>query len=250
MDYSKPIYNGSISSSNLPVALYQSTALELLKGVEEGAKIDYFTFEFGSLGKKTALALRENIYLFSGAKTFNYVLSCENLLLDKNGQIIPFKEFEEIVKKTNELYNKTWLEVEYNSAQIQATNIVDFKDFQDRKDTFPFLKYVTFKDKNVSEVCRRLEGVVMATDSTFWHTHSPQQHYQCRCRLEPLTDGVETKLSTKNLITPNPLFKNPAISNQIFNKEHPYYNVDSKYKAFAKTNFGLNIPQLEEPKKK
>ena len=146
------------------------------------------------------MALRENVYLFSGAKTFNYVLSTENLILGADGQIIPFKQFEELAKANNALYNKTWLEVEYNSAQIQASNIVDFKDFQSSKSTFPFLKYVTFKDKNVSEICRRLEGVTMATDSTFWHTHSPQQHYQCRCRLEPMTDGVETKLSTKDLI--------------------------------------------------
>jgi hypothetical protein len=59
-----------------------------------------------------------------------------------------------------------------------------------------------------------------------------------------LTDGVETKLSTKNLIKPNPLFKNPAITEQVFNKSHPYFNVDAKYKAFAKTNFGFNIPTL------
>ena len=250
MDYSKEIYNGSINSFNLPEKLYQSTALELLKGIEEGSGADYINFEFGKLGERTALALRENVYLFSGAKTFNYVLSTENLLLGSDGQIIPFKQFEELAKANNALYNKTWLEVEYNSAQIQASNIVDFKDFQSSKSTFPFLKYVTFKDRNVSEICKRLEGVVMATDSTFWHTHSPQQHYQCRCRLEPMTDGVETKLSTKNLITPNPLFKNPAITEQVFNKNHPYFNVDAKYKAFAKTNFGLNIPTLEEAKSK
>jgi SPP1 gp7 family putative phage head morphogenesis protein len=246
MDYSKEIYNGSINSFNLPEKLYQSTALELLKGIEEGSGADYINFEFGKLGERTAMALRENVYLFSGAKTFNYVLSTENLLLGSDGQIIPFKQFEELAKANNALYNKTWLEVEYNSAQIQASNIVDFKDFQATKDTYPFLKYVTFKDRNVSEICKRLEGVVMATDSTFWHTHSPQQHYQCRCRLEPMTDGVETKLSTKNLIKPNPLFKNPAITEQVFNKSHPYFNVDAKYKAFAKTNFGFNIPTLEK----
>lgn len=246
MDYSKEIYNGSINSFNLPEKLYQSTALELLKGIEEGSGADYINFEFGKLGERTALALRENVYLFSGAKTFSYVLSTENLLLGSDGQIIPFKQFEELAKANNALYNKNWLEVEYNSAQIQASNIVDFKDFQATKDTYPFLKYVTFKDRNVSEICKRLEGVVMATDSTFWHTHSPQQHYQCRCRLEPLTDGVETKLSTKNLIKPNPLFKNPAITEQVFNKSHPYFNVDAKYKAFAKTNFGFNIPTLEK----
>jgi hypothetical protein len=246
----KGIYSGDINHTNLPVEVYEMTALKLLKGIEEGADVNYITFEWGKLGERTALALRENIYLFSAAKTFNYVLSTENLIIGTDGQIIPFKQFEELAKANNALYNKTWLEVEYNSAQIQASNIVDFKDFQSSKSTFPFLKYVTFKDKNVSEICRRLEGVTMATDSTFWHTHSPQQHYQCRCRLEPMTDGVETKLSTKDLIKPNPLFKNPAITEQIFNKNHPYFNVDAKYKAFAKTNFGLNIPTLEEAKSK
>ena len=96
MDYSKEIYNGSINSFNLPEKLYQSTALELLKGIEEGSGADYINFEFGKLGERTALALRENVYLFSGAKTFNYVLSTENLILGADGQIIPFKQFEEL----------------------------------------------------------------------------------------------------------------------------------------------------------
>lgn len=244
-NYSQEIYNKEVTPLKLPIPLYLSTADKLLEAVSDGAKIDYINSEWGVLGQETALALRDNIYLFSGAKTFDYVLSCENLLLDENGQIRSYKEFEKLIKENFELRNKTWLQTEYNSAQIQATNIVDFENVLSRKSTFPFLKYVTFQDKNVSEICRQLDNVVQRTDSVFWYTHSPMQHYQCRCRLEPLTEGVETNLGTKNIIKPNPLFKNPAVTKQIFNKEHPYFKeVPKEYKSFAKDNFGLNIPKL------
>jgi SPP1 gp7 family putative phage head morphogenesis protein len=243
----KDIYNGSINVENLPIELYKSTANKLLSGVEAGAKIDYINFEFGELGKETALLLRENIYLFSGAKTFNYVLETQNLII-RDGKIIPYKEFEQLATAIDEKFNKRWLQVEWSDAQISAKNKLDWQNLQNSSEAFPLLRYVAFMDKNTSEICRRLNGIVKPTNDPFWNTYKPQNHYQCRCDLEPLqlNEAVETNLNSKDLIKPTPYFSN-LDNDTIFNKLHPYFDVDNKYKAYAKNNFNLPIPKLNEP---
>jgi SPP1 gp7 family putative phage head morphogenesis protein len=245
----KDIYNGNINVENLPIELYKSTANKLLSGVEAGAKIDYINFEFGELGKETALLLRENIYLFSGAKTFNYVLETQNLII-RDGKIIPYKEFEQLALAVDEKFNKRWLQVEYSDAQISAKNKLDWQNLQNSSEAFPLLRYVAFMDKNTSEICRRLNGIVKPTNDPFWNTYKPQNHYQCRCDLEPLqsNEAVETNLNSKDLIKPTPYFSN-LDNDTIFNKLHPYFDVDNKYKAYAKNNFNLPIPKLNEPEK-
>jgi SPP1 gp7 family putative phage head morphogenesis protein len=242
----KDIYNGNINVENLPIELYKSTANKLLSGVEAGAKIDYINFEFGELGKETALLLRENIYLFSGAKTFNYVLETQNLII-RDGKIIPYKEFEQLATAIDEKFNKRWLQVEWSDAQISAKNKLDWQNLQNSSEAFPLLRYVAYMDKNTSEICRRLNGIVKPTNDPFWNTYKPQNHYQCRCDLEPLqsNEAVETNLNSKDLIKPTPYFSN-LDNDTIFNKLHPYFDVDNKYKAYAKNNFNLPIPKLNE----
>ena len=241
----KDIYDNKINVENLPIELYKSTANKLLSGVEAGANIDYINFEFGELGEETALLLRENVYLFSGAKTFNYVLETQNLII-RDGKIIPYKEFEALALAVDEKFNKRWLQVEWADAQISAKNKVDWQLLQDSKNAFPLLRYVAFMDKNTSEICKRLNGIVKPTNSDFWVKYKPQNHYQCRCTLEPLQEkeAIETNLNAKKLIEPTPYFSN-LDNDVIFNKLHPYFDVDKKYKAYAKDNFNLPIPKLK-----
>jgi len=38
---------------------------------------------------------------------------------------------------------------------------------------------------------------------------------------------------------------NPGTSKEVFDKSHPYFDVPKKYKKFAKTNFGMPIPDKD-----
>lgn len=250
MDYSdaqiqrliQAIYNGDIDAKNLPQSLYRQIALHFTDAIEAGAGVNYGSFQFGEIGKDMALALRENVYLFSGAKTFQYVLSTQNLIINEAGQVIDFRDFQKLANENFNLYNKTWLQTEWATAQISAKNIVDFKEFEANAEFFPFLKYRTLHDANVSEVCKQFDGVVKRVGSDWFKENAPQNHYNCRCYLEPLEDGVETNTARMN-IKPTGIFaQNPAETGKIFTKEHPYFDVPHGYKGFAKNNFNLPLP--------
>jgi hypothetical protein len=250
MDYSEnlkrllnqAIYNGNITPLNLPDNLYKQTALHLTGALENGAGIDFSNYQFGEIGKEMAYNLRENIYLFSGAKTFQYVLSTKNLVIDEAGQVIPFKEFEKLAGENFDLYNKTWLRTEWSTAQISAKNIVDFKELEANAEFFPFVKYRTLGDSNVSEVCKQFDGVVKRIGSDWLKVNAPQNHFNCRCYLEPMEDGAETNTSRMK-VKPEGIFaQNPAFTGQVFTKAHPYFDVPPQFEKFAKNNFNLDLP--------
>lgn len=255
MDYSEnqkrllhqSIYNGNTTPLNLPDNLYKQTALHLTDALEKGAGINFGNYQFGEIGKDMAYNLRENVYLFSGAKTFQYVLSTKNLIIDEAGQIIPFNDFEKLANDNFNLFHKKWLQTEYATAQISAKNIVDFKEFEANAEFFPFLKYRTLHDANVSEVCKQFDGVVKRVGSDWFKTNAPQNHYNCRCYLEPMEDGVETNTARKTLKPTGIFAQNPAETGKIFTKEHPYFDVPPQFEKFAKNNFNLDIPNKPKP---
>lgn len=65
-----------------------------------------------------------------------------------------------------------------------------------------------------------------------------------------LTTTVEKKILNEKLKTlVDPIFKhNAGKTKEIFNKEHPYFDVPDEFKDFAKTNFGLPIPSIDDEK--
>ena len=73
-DYFEGVYKGDYTPENLPKSVYGSTAEHLKKGVYKGFKgsLKEITKEFGYGSAPADLLndLRENIYLFAGAKTF------------------------------------------------------------------------------------------------------------------------------------------------------------------------------------
>ena len=62
--------------------------------------------------------------------------------------------------------------------------------------------------------------------------------------MSKLTTTTEKTILTKELKPlVDPIFKhNSGKTNEIFNKEHPYFDVPDEYKALAKKNFNLPIP--------
>lgn len=237
------IYNGQINPLHLPKKLYKEIANYLNKGVEEGFKATLEDLSEGSKDYMMLLDLKENIYIFSAAKTFNYVLSTEGLIVENN-EVLPFAEFKKRALQVYDQYNVNWLEAEYNTAIGQASNARDWVGYEDRKEYLPLLKYVTIHDSNVSEVCKSIDGVIKPVDDSFWNTHSPLNHYQCRCHLDQIGQGRETDLSKMDIVNPSKEFSsNSGKTGEVFTKDHPYFDVPQKYKKFAKTNFGLDIPE-------
>ena len=103
----RAIYNGKVNVLNLPIKLYNAIAEHLTSGVYKGYGKTLISVEYESVDYEMLTALRENVYLFSGAKTFNYVLSTENLIVEGD-EVLTFTEFKKralaVYKEFNESY--------------------------------------------------------------------------------------------------------------------------------------------------
>lgn len=256
------IFNGQVTEYNLPENLYFAIADYLKKGLYEGFGISHRELALSlKKGLETAFdetdfelldELRDNIYMFSAAKTYQQVVDTRNLLATDEG-VSSFSDFKKGAEKIFTQYNENWLQTEYNTAIGQAQMAVKWNDIEKHRDILPYLKYSAVEDPNTSDICRPLDGVTLPIDHAFWHKFMPLNHFNCRCTVQQLsknegegqiTDPKEVRLLTYEVgdeMQDN--FKmNPGVDKVIFNNNHPYFSVTKKDRAFAKQNFGLSIP--------
>lgn len=242
----KDIFNGIITIESLPISLYTSISEKLLSAFE-------------LIEEKPSIALlnelTENIYMFSGAKVYQQIN--EISLLGNNEMIKSFSDFKKEALKIYEQYNKNWLQTEYSTTIAQGQNVVRWQQIEDQKKTLPYLEYSAVIDKNTSDICRPLDGIILPVDDKFWNKNTPANHWNCRCTLlqhdrfdatekgiteKSKADEIEKEMDDKR----QPLFSNNVGKDKvIFSKEHPYFDVAKEHKELAKNNFNLPIPEIK-----
>ena len=254
MDYTKQqiealiegIYDGSITTRDLPVGLYNAISAKLLSALGSVQ---------GTPSKDLLNQLSENIYMFSGAKVYQQIQDISLLANDEN--IKSFANFRDEALAIYDQYNKNWLETEYSTAIGQAQSATRWEQIEAQKSELPFLQYSAVIDPNTSDICLPLDGICLPVDDPFWDINTPLNHFNCRCTViqHDKTDATAIGITPKDeadkateLISEKrqPLCEgNSGKDRLIFGKEHPYFDVPKEDKEFAKQNFGLPIPQLE-----
>ena len=242
------VYEGSITAYAIPESLYYMIAKRLLEGLYEGYGATMSTVKL--VDEAMLTALRTNIFQFSAAKSYQQIKAIEKLELASEALATTgtFSEFKKEAKQIFETYNKTWLKTEYDTAIGQAQNVVKWQEIEKTKDVMPYLRYSAIIDPNTSEICRPLDGIIAKVDDPIWQKVAPLNHFNCRCLLIQEFDAVETEgrqqVAEQVEKDMQPLFKhNPYYTKQIFDKDHPYFQVPGEDKEFARTNFGLPIPK-------
>ena len=249
------VYVRTATPSRPASALYIATANDLKTAMYKGFGGDMVSFVYDSPDLNMLTELRDNIYMFSGAKTFQHTLQMSEELLDESGKLRSFKDFENIAGKIFDTYNEDWLKTEYNTAMGMARSASKWVDIEKNKETFPLLRYVAVGDEHTCDICRPLDGIVLPVNDPFWSKNMPLNHFNCECTVEQLeadeasptdkydADSRETESQDKK----NKLFNmNPGKSKEIFRStgknKHPYFEIPAKYKELAKQNFQLTIP--------
>lgn len=247
------IFSGAITPEKLPRGLYLKLCEVFTEAIDEG----FATVQTGfAVDQQLVQALRLNVFNFSGAKTFQQVLEMSSELT-KGGDILSFSEFRKSANEIFTTYNETWLETEYKTAIGQSQSIRKWDDIEKDSELFPYLQYDAVMDANTSTICRPLEGITLPVNHPFWNTYAPLNHFNCRCQLRKISkyDDVRQTRSTKLLRVEKEvgdemqeMFKvNPGKEKKIFDKSHPYFSVPKKYEKFAAQNFGLPLPNQNQP---
>lgn len=185
-------------------------------------------YEMPSLMRKK---LEEDIFVFSGFKTYHQLKEASLLLRDEAGGLKPFYKFYQDVTSIKEKYNRHWLRAEYNFATASAEMAAQWAAYEEVKGT-TYLQYRTALDDRVRAEHAALEGVTLPLDDPFWDTAFPPNGWNCRCHVIPVPQEGHTtsnseaaRLSFRQLTEGrDSIFRfNPGKEAVLFPPHHPYY---------------------------
>lgn len=237
------IFLGVITTQSLDLNVYLKTARKLTDGVFKGFGKTIDDTLHNTEDNLMLKDLRENVYVFSGAKEYQVVREVSSFLTTE-GKINSFADFKKLAKdKLNEYY-ENYLKAEYNSAIAQSAAASHWIDIEKDKEYLPMLTYHTVGDGRVRPTHEALNNISRGVDDNFWNTYYPPNGWNCRCTILQSSDAEKTSL--KGFKTPDDvpdIFKfNAGKERIVFSPKHPYFKVEPKDVNFAKQNFNLPLP--------
>lgn len=180
--------------------------------------------------------LRENIYVFSGAKTYAELKELSGLLLDGDGNIKPFYKFWQEVQGVHTDYNRNYLEAEYIFATQSAQMASKWNEFEADGDRYN-LQYRTAYDDRVRESHRLLHDTTLPPSDPFWEKYFPPNGWRCRCTAVqvrktkyPESNSTQAQqLGSDATDGKDNIFRfNPGKESVVFPAHHPYIKNLSK----------------------
>lgn len=234
---------GIITVDSLDYRTYKKIAEFLTKGLYKGFGSELSELSVGTVDYDMLFELRTNVWIFSGAKTYQQTRELVSLLT-KGDEITDFNSFREKAKEILIQYNENYLRTEYNTCIGNSQNASRWLDFEKDKHLYPNLTYHTVGDSRVRETHRALEGITKPVGDPFWKTYAPMNGWNCRCIL--LQSDAEAKITdTKDFKHPDDVpdifMFNPGTEKIVFSPKHPYFDIAPKDKQNAKQNWGFPL---------
>ncbi|WP_195601205.1 phage minor head protein [Parabacteroides merdae] len=199
--------------------------------------------ESGVIPDVMAQHLKEDVFVFSGFKTYRELREAADLLRDKNGLLKSFDRFYKDIAVINEKYNRHWLKAEYIFAQASVEMAAKWVDFEQDGDEYD-LQYRTAGDDRVRYEHRVLHNVTLPPSDPFWDEFFPPNGWRCRCTVVQVRKGKfprsdsntaiqqgreATYQAGKNGVNKAAIFRyNPGKQQVVFPPHHPYYEVSER----------------------
>lgn len=215
-----------------PDTLQQPAVRALIQQTAEvlGAPLDDAAIEY-KIPDEMMRSLREDVFVFSGFKTYHQLKEASELLLDEQGRVKSFNKFYQDVSAIREKYNRNWLHAEYNFAVSSSQMAAKWAEQSADADICD-LTYSTAGDDKVRPDHAALDGVTLPVEDPFWSYAYPPNGWNCRCNVirslkgtRPLSDSErcqETFMQTTE--GREEIFRyNPGRDEVLFPPHHPYY---------------------------
>ncbi len=154
------------------------------------------------------------------------------MLLDENGNIKPFNQYLNDVKKVNETYNHNYLRTEYDLVVNSANAAAAWEDAQNDDGGRYVLQYRTAGDNKVREEHAKLDGTTLPVSDPFWDLFYPPNGWNCRCKAQkvraskyPLSDSQQAMQEAAHATNTKSgkMFRfNPGKQKSLFPKHNSY----------------------------
>lgn len=198
-------------------------------------------------------SLEQDIFVFSGFKTYHQLKEASELLRDSQGRVKSFNKFYQDVSAIRKKYNRNWLHAEYNFAVSSAQMASHWAEYQ-QDEEMTNLQYRTALDDKVRPEHAALEGVTLPMSDPFWDTAFPPNGWNCRCHVIPVLkedfplSNSQRAQDTFNDMTQGKasIFRyNPGKEGVIFPPHHPYYGKRG-YKHCLNPHLATSLGDNEE----
>lgn len=162
--------------------LFTFTANTLKDGLTKGfAAKKFIDFEYGFEPDALKTAMELNLFHFSAAKTLVEVQKLNELWRASKS----FDEFKSKASSITDVFNKNWLQTEYETAYLTAESSATYYRLMEQTDIFPYWEYVTVGDDKVRPEHRSLNGLILPANDPLWDKIYPPNGWKCRCRVIP-----------------------------------------------------------------
>lgn len=208
------IHRGVITIDNLPIDLYLESSGKFIKNLEQGYGFKLSEVDKNSAQYNTLIKLRDNLFRFSGVKTFQNVKELEAVRFSlETGFLKTLKEYRVDALPIYDKFNRDWSATEIDTTLTSADFAAKTDIFKEEAETFPMLRYQTAGDANVREEHAALDGITKPVDDPFWDNYMPPNGFNCYDReTEIYTDKGWCKFEnldkSLNVLTLNPENKN------------------------------------------
>ncbi|MDL1913037.1 MAG: hypothetical protein FDW93_00705 [Bergeyella sp.] len=149
-----------------------------------------------------------------------------DLMIGEEGQIVSFSKFMQRIADTGALFNREYLEAEYNHAHMSAIMASKWDSILG-----DYLEYSAVNDARTRPSHKKLHRFNAPKNHPIWNKIYPPNGWNCRCTVIP---GYEQKVNKKitaeeagKIMKPelkNTIFdNNVGKSRLIFKNNHPYF---------------------------
>lgn len=190
-----------------------------MQGVYDGLGGKEFVYD--DPRNKLGAYLQQNVHAFSAAKSLYQLQHFAKLMTSEDGSIRDFTSFRNNVQDAGYLFNKTWLETEYNTALTSAEGIDLWHSFTDDE----VLQISTVGDGRVRPEHAALDGFTAKKTNPVWRKIWIPFDFNCRCHIIPGLERNIKDFKTNDIVAKGNISKyfqsNPALSKIVFDEQLP-----------------------------
>ncbi len=172
--------------------------------------------------------LKQDVFVFSGMKTYAQLKELSGLLTDDKGHITPWPQFLHEAQKRGKLHNQHYLQAEYQYALGTSQALDKYLQYAKDGDAY-HLQIRTAGDNRVRDSHAALHNITLPFGDPFWNTHWIPFGWRCRCNIVQVlpqdypTADPHTATALAKKAMPEMFRYNPAKQKIIFPPQHPYY---------------------------
>lgn len=239
------IIQGSITTSSLDYETYIKIAEKLTEALYNGFGTTLDDLSYSSAEYSLLRDMRKNVFVFSGAKTYQQTREISNnlkQLFSGKGEIKTLSDFKKAANEILVNYNQNYLTTEYNFAISQGLSANKWQEIESEKELYPMLEYSTVGDGRVRPEHAELDGIIRPVEDSFWKKYYPPNGWNCRCTVMQSDSTDKTNLKGFKPSSVPEIFKmNAGLDRIVFSKKHPYFMVADKDKDLARLNWNLPL---------